>query len=334
MATSLVTTTVVLLMVAAGTCRAYNDDRFYKDDRAYEDDRVYNRNMTSVEFLEHVLMHEKQWSLVLRQRVKRLDPPPYQDRFPNALVDDYATTEVFDTHDIVTRVMLGYADIKSFADYGANAVVASLTCFTVKNLSFQSYYVRRLVDSPEAGTGEALAALDKLRNNVVVYLDKLAAGRPDLELSFQLFWEVVRLVQFDMIDRVRDNAYPSGSGAELEKLNRSFHEYAEKHCECEKPAQWFRNIGLEADPLVVDLGVFKLSADLRRLKELGARHAAWTTVYYSNLGIETMPRRLWKQIFYYSHRGRVIDRPDDRMDSINAPIAPLPPPPPVQPHSE
>lgn len=275
--------------------------------------------MGHAEYLLYVLAHEKQWGPILRQKVKQLEAPPYENLFPGAVVDEYKADNEFDTYDILERVAMDYLDVGSFVEYGEKALHSSLLCYSVKHLKLLSEYVYRIMRMKEAMAGDILAILEMLKNNIVLLIDKLAIKKADMDLTLQLYWKVVRLIQFDVVDNIRDNVYPEDSEARVKKLNTMFATYEETHCQKEEMKNFIQHMGLEADPFILERGVWMLTVKYDKLRDLTFKHGRWMAQFYEDLGIRSMPLKLWGQIFYFA--GNQNPKQQDITDEIDKPIS-------------
>lgn len=278
----------------------------------------YRRNLSPLQFVRHVLSHEKAWRLVLLEKFRDLPPSPYADRFGESLTPGDGTTELVEGRPIAARVLREYSDIGSFVSYAAAALHRCLTCFVAKHLSFQSHYVIRLF-SKRVHPGTIFQELSSFKDNIVVSLDKLAVVPADLELVTHLYWEVTRLMQYDVMFHMRFARYPPNAHKRLEDLLTRFGDYLRAKCTpLRLEAQFFRRLGISVGNLLILDDVLNVTVDEDTLIDLGRKHAAFLGQHLRNLNFETMPRSQWSQVFYTSAK---MARADE-LDETNLPISP------------
>lgn len=264
---------------------------------------VYRRNLNGLDYLRHVLVHEKEWSMILKERVKKLDPPPYSDRFDTGIVskDLFATDgSEFDTRAIVAEIVYNYSTVGSFIGYAAKALHLSLKCHSVKQSVFQMNYLVKLFVM-NVVPGVILAELTSLKENVALFIDKLSIVPADLSLFFDLYWEVVKLMQYDVVHYVKHMTYPSGAKDRLIELRDQHVSYLNGYCTpYELDQQFFAEKNIDVGNMLLLDDVLNSSVDQTELLRVGRAHAKFVATYYRSLGVKTMSRTLWGQIFYYT----------------------------------
>lgn len=255
---------------------------------------VYRSFPTPLEFLRLVVSHEFDWGLILKEKVKNLEPVPYEDRFPD-VIDPIQ----MDTRAIVLKVLYEYSHIGSFVNYAAAAVHKSLSCYSVKQLAFQSHYLTRMFDK-QAEAGVILLELSRIKQTTNMILDKLTIFPTDLSIVFDMYWEAIRLMQYDVVQYVRFQIYPIMSKAYMDILHKRIINFLTTNCA--KPlldGQFLFDMNIKVNYLLMD-EVLNLIVDLPELKRLSQEHENFVTTYYMSLGYDMLPRLLWNQIFYYS----------------------------------
>lgn len=281
---------------------------------------VYRSTMDALEYLEHVLMNERHWTPVLAERVKNLGPPPYhQDgRFAEHLIaDEYlADGWVLDPRTVVVDVVRDRADMRSFVEYAGRTLHAALTCHTFRHLAFQAHYVWLLL-TKRADAGLVMLEAGRLRETTAVMLDKLAAYPADLQPVLDAYWEAVRLIQSPAPQMLRDNRYPDGAKEPVQVLHGRFAEHLARECE---PFAWdkrfFDACGIPVTDNQVYDKVLILNTTVDAITRIGRAHADYVSAYYDQLNLDTLPRALWRQIFYYA---KTVPR-GDRLNETNLPI--------------
>lgn len=283
--------------------------------------QVFHSNMDTLEFLEHVLNNERNWTPVLGERVKNLGPPPYQDeRFKDRLVaGEYLVDGMeYDVRSVVVAVLNGFSGIRSFVDYAGRAMHSALVCHSFRHLAFQAYYVTLLLIK-RADAGLVVMEAGRLRENVAVILDKLVVISADLQRVFDLYWETVRLIQSRAPREVRDNTYPDDAKEHVERLHDALVEHMRTNCE---PFRWDKQF-FDAcripvtNPLVYDK-VMIFEVKVPAIVEIGQAHSRYMSKYFRNLGMETLPRTLWRQIFYYAKNLPTPDRRNETNIHVTA----------------
>lgn len=284
--------------------------------------QTYRRNFTPLEFVNHVMMNESSWTLVLRENLRNLPPSPYADRFGDALLPAAGGDGLVEGRAVVARALSEYAEIGSFARYAANTVHRCLLCFVVRHLSFQTHYVVRLF-AKLANPGTVLMELRSLKDNIVVAIDKLCVVQSRLDLVLSLKWEVARLIQYDVALRMRFAKYPAMAHHRLETLENMLLRYLEDNCApFSATREFFEDLGVPVDdPLILD-SVLNVVVDRNVLMRLGRSHAEFLARYLRNLRFETMPRSTWAQIFYESDGTPAVGEPDETNTRISPRITP------------
>lgn len=281
-------------------------------------DEPYHRNMDALQFLKHVMAHEKEWTLVLQERVKNLPAPPHRDRFVDEVVPqqmlDIPGAE-FDTREIVRKVLYKYSTVGSFVEWAAGVLHKSLMCYSVRHLAFKSYNVSRLLDM-EVEMGIALSALRAMKNVTVLFIDKLALLPADLELMFDTYWEVIGLMQNNVVLNVRPTTFPLEAKKRMDALHDRH--VAMLNAECTKfqlDKKFFEDMDMDSNKLIVDR-VLRLVIGQKGLSRLGEKHTKFVEEYYKDLGYETLPNSLWGQAFYTTREQPVKDDLKDTNDPI------------------
>lgn len=266
---------------------------------------AYRPNQTTLEFLEHVLMNGDRWSLVLDESVKGLGPSPYGDRFETAIVpSDRAGPDVeLDPRYVLTEVLYRYSTIKSFVNYAARAVHVAFTCFSVKHLAFQAHYVSRLIDM-EVEPGRVLAEVTAVKEIAAVIVEKLAVLPADLDVMVDSYWELVRLMQYDVVHRIRRSAYPAESKRSARAVYGQLMAYANVNCAApEFDKRFFGRMGIDVRQEVVD-SVLGLDQHPEKLIRLANDHLSFLAGYYGALDVKSMSRKQWEHLFYYAKEPR------------------------------
>lgn len=275
---------------------------------------VYQRSLTLLELLEHVLMHENEWRFILNEPVKNFDPPPYVDRIPNAIDPTKMNTRV-----IIQKVVYELSNVKSFVKYAVDILHSSLTCYSLKHLLFQAYYLSRMIDMM-AEPGMILIELTNIMQSSNLILDKMCIRPAKLDTLFELYWEAIRLIQFDIIHHVRHQMYPPNSKEKLDNVCIEIRDYLKLNCA--KPlldSQFIYSMEFEMEDLLMD-EVFTLTITIENLTKLTQKHDHFVSTYYRGLGFEVLQRHQWGEIFYYA---KLTPKPD-HLHEINQPIALIP----------
>lgn len=278
---------------------------------------TYRPNLTSLQFLEHVMTNDDRWSMVLNEWVRGLGPSPYSDRFDDAIVQPkYANLDMeVNTRYVLTEVMYRYSTIKSFVNYAAKAVHLAFTCFSVKHLAFQTYYVSRLIDMA-VEPGRVLAEVTAVKEIAAVIIKMVAVLPADLNVIVKSYWELVRLMQYDVVHRVKYSVYPPESGRSAREMYERLMDYAKVNCATPVfNKQFFERIGIKVGQVVLD-SVLGLDTDPETLMRLANDHLSFLVHFYDRLGVKSMSSKQWEHLFYYAKEPRTKREPDETSGKI------------------
>lgn len=279
----------------------------------------YRRNISPKEFLEHVMMHQKDWALAMRELVRGPDSPPHGG--PPGPAD--GDKDAVDVRPIVTEIAAGYSMFGTVVDYAVGLVLQALICFTYRHLTFQAHYVHRLFGlevEPDVLHAELIA----LKNVAVQAADKLSLGPVDMQLLIELYWEVTKLIQYDVVHQVRRSRYPPRSGDKILELHNKFRGHVNRKCVAyELERKFFEDLGVTVDDVTVLDGVLGLAVEQVKLIRLGRDHASFLTRYYQNLRVETMSSKHWGEIFYHAESRSMKDELDETNPYVTPELVPV-----------
>lgn len=284
---------------------------------------MYQRNFTPEELLEHVLMHEQQWTPVLNERVRNLPERPYRDRefddSPAPVVDGTAGAAPVYVRPIVVDVLDKYADIGSFAEYGAAVVQQSLTCFAVRHLAFQTHYVNWLQDK-DVHASIVQGVLSTFKDTIVMPLDKLTVMPASLQTVLDMYWGVARAMQDNATVELRHHQIPVAIHYGMVKLHAECCKYLTDQCtEYKLDERLFEQLNVKVPNSLLYDKVLNATINENELLEVGRQLAAALHEFYYDLAFDTMSRPQWGQIYYDVDR---MSRAADELDKTNKPIAP------------
>ncbi|XP_060880286.1 uncharacterized protein LOC132952133 [Metopolophium dirhodum] len=289
--------------------------------------RVYRPNMDAGKLLKHVMMREKEWTDVLQEPIKLLGEPPHKGRGlaapPVGPRKDAASGEdeeasLYDVREIVATVTRYYSTIRSFVEYGAKAVRRALACYTFKQVMYQTSSISLLMVK-EAEANIVLQTANAFKKNTASFVDILSAV-PDADLSVLLraYWESIKLLQYDGIQRLEKLPYPEALTKSMTNLTGNVNIFLSKYCmPYATEDDFFQRTGVpQKTPLIKDASIETMMSieQIANMTREQAQHMARTA---RSLGIVTMPDHLWSSLFFY--RGR--PRPDSTYLDVAAPPA-------------
>lgn len=288
--------------------------------------RVYRPNKDALRLLDHVMLHEEQWTDVLQEPIKGLDEPPHKGRkflgipellpIPSARTAEHSTEPVYNVHDIVATVVTHYRAIRSFTEYGAKALRRALACYTFKQVYFQSKTMA-LMMSKNAEPIVLLTTASDLKKNSSKFVDILSAV-PDNDLTLLLdsYWVVIKHLQYEGVQHTDKPPFPQEVIDSMNGLYKKIEVYLLSHCvPYATDEQFLKMIGIpRSTPMIEDPSLRSLISleELTRVSKEQAEHMARMA---RRMGNATMTDHLWSSLFLY--RGR--PRPDSTRLTVEDP---------------
>lgn len=270
--------------------------------------RTYRPNKNALMLLKHVMMHEKQWALVLQEPIKlhENENPPHAEREFRAPSVSLLLSEtenpdhvMFNIHEIVTVVYRHYSLIRSFVEYAAKIVIRALSCFTFKMLTFQFHCIRLMIEK-NGDPRDVMATIYNLRNNTAAYIDVLAAV-PDADLSttLNIYWETVRVLQNGSMERLDRQPWPEWMMKIIMETTDNINNYLIGKCRVhEVNEDFYLNTGVRnLPPLFKDIS-FDTLLDVEKLVDMTREQARFMAQHARDLGIINLPDHAWTSMFF------------------------------------
>lgn len=287
--------------------------------------QVFQRNLTSLQLLQHVLRYESKWQHILKEKLRTrslgpLDPGHVIDPLLPAetIADDNA---LFSVREIVVGVVYKYNKLRTMVNYGSRALYMSLKCNAVRHVAFQAKYVSRLIDM-NVEPFLIAAEVSSIKQVVVSFIDKLAMSTHNLSHIFQMYWHLLALMHNESVLRIRDAEYPADSNTDIDELHEKLVQFLNDNCApYETTLAYFKTIGINVPDKLMSDDVLNVTVPQETLMNVGREHLSYVSRMYKDLGIQTLPYEQWSQLFYSGRK----ELPADELDKTNVPIIRLPP---------
>lgn len=280
---------------------------------------MYQRNFTPEELLQHVMMHERQWTPVLNEQVRHLPEWPYRDRGIGVEPSVDGTAAPVSVRPIIVNTLDKYAEIGTFAQYGAAVVQQSLTCFTVRHLAFQTYYANWLLDK-DVRPSVVQEVLYAFKDTIVIPLDKLTVMPAHLKTMLDVYWGVAQAMQDNATVHFQQRPQPAGVHYRMAQLHAECCRYLADQCtEYKLDERFFEQLNVKIPNKLLYDKVLNTTLNENELLRVGRELADALRRFYHDLAFETMSRSQWGQIYYDAKR---MSTGTDELDQTNKPIAP------------
>jgi len=274
--------------------------------------RVYRPNKDAVQLLEHVMMHEEQWTDVLQEHILLLDDPPHKERMFDApllgpLQDTtgYDEDTIYDVRKIVATITRHYVAIRSFVEYGAKALRGALACYTFKQVYFTLRGIEQLIDDDEDPIFVENMA-DTLKKSTSKYIDLLSAVPNDnLTLLLEAYWKGMELLQSKLVQRTDRQKYPDYFKESMKTFQKKFTGFLRLNCLSYRTAEdFYRITGVpKKSPLLLDPYLQRLVSP-NDMAIMINEHGEHMNQNAQGLGFVTMKDHMWPSLFYYRDRPR------------------------------
>ncbi|KAE9536317.1 hypothetical protein AGLY_007106 [Aphis glycines] len=284
--------------------------------------RIYRPNLGPRRLIQHVMMHEVEWANVLEEKVKVLGAPPYggslnyenDDKGPSILLppklnsvveqgDDEkkeiaGTIASYTVRDIVATVARHFMSVRSFVEYGAEALRLATSCYTMKQSMLQISTIAMMMIK-EHITLDVLAAITALKKNMVTYIDLLAFWPNDnITAMYNIYWEAVDVIQDNRIKSLAQIKYELETIKKFENYRENLQKLINEQCDkVETQDEIFRDMGIEQRPLMLTDPYLDLLVQFKDLKHIDVKQTRYVNLYVKKLKIHTMPTRMWSSVF-------------------------------------
>ncbi|KAF0769892.1 Uncharacterized protein FWK35_00013480 [Aphis craccivora] len=287
--------------------------------------RTYRPNMGPRRLIQHVMMHEVQWANVLKERVKVLGDPPHggslnyedDDKGPSIwpppkpeplveqgddkkkeITDISGTMASYTVRDIVATVSRHFIGVRSFVEYGVEALRLATSCYAMKQSMMQFRNILLMMVKGDSAL-DVMAAIIALKKNAAAYIDLLAFWpNDDITVLYNVYWEAVDVMQDNRIKSLGQIKY------ELKMIQKfeSYSEYLQNLVgeRCEKvwtQDEIFRGMGIEQKPPLLTDPYLDLLVQFKDLKRISVKQTRHVNRFVKMLKINTMPSRMWSSVF-------------------------------------
>lgn len=275
---------------------------------------VYQPNKDAVQLLEHVMMHEDQWTDVLQEHILLLGDPPHTKRtfdapelgpLENIYITEYGMKTIYDVRNILSTITRHYVAIRSFCEYGAKAVRGAMACYTFKQVYFQWKSIAQLIkDDDDPILVENMAYT--LKKSTSTYIDLLSAvPDDDLTLLLEAYWRGMKILQSKLVQGTDRQEYSSYLEELIETFGKKINDFLMLNCLSYKNAEdFYRITGVpKNNTLILDQYLERL-VSAKELNVMVDKLGDHMNQNARGLGIVTMKDHMWPSLFYYRDRPR------------------------------